>query len=125
MTTQQLEQLIGQLAQSSKINEADIIKDVADYAQLKFGNNITAKERAIIDKIKEKIILGLYKMIDHTLVSKKPDLKKVFGFDSLDLKYAQKASEELEKEGLIEGQPNYSKLLDEGILKAKELLGII
>lgn len=125
MTIQQLEQLIEQLAQTSKINQSDIIKDLSDYAQLKFGNNVTAKERKIIDRVKEKIISTLYKMQDHTLVSKRPDIKRIFGFDNLDIQFVESASEELESEGILEGGQNYSKLTGRGVLKAKEISGEI
>ena len=123
MTIEELTTLVEQLSETSGIEQAEILKDLADFAQLKYGNNFSDNERKIIETVKEKLLLGLYKMPDNSYVTRRPNYGEKFGLDKLELKVLNQAGEELEKAGLLEGNENYTKLSDEGVLEAKKLRG--
>lgn len=123
MTIEELTTLVEQLSSTSGIDQAEILKDLADFAQLKYGNNIADNERKIIGTVKEKLLQGLYKMPDNSYVTSRPDYGEIFGLDRLELDVLNQAGDELEKAGLLEGGKNYIKLTDEGVLEAKKLRG--
>jgi len=123
MTIQELEQLVGQLSETSSKNQTEIIQDLADFAQIKYGNNISDNERKIIDAVKGKLLNGLYEMANNSYVASRPDYGSKFGLDRLELNVLEKAGNELEKANLLEGGEHYIKLTDKGILEAKKLRG--
>jgi hypothetical protein len=123
MTIQELERLVEQLSQTSGKKQAEIFQDLADFAQIKYGNNISDNERMIIDTVKEKLLNGLYKMADNSYVKSRPDYGSEFGLDRLELNVLEKAGNELERADLLEGGTNYIKLTDKGVLEAKKLRG--
>jgi len=123
MKIEELKNLVEQLSETSGNNQDEILQDLADYAQLKYGNNISDNERKIIETVKEKLIKGLYKMRDNSYVTRRPDYGEKFGLDKLELNVLEQAGEELEKEDLLEGNENYVKLTDKGVLEAKKLRG--
>lgn len=123
MTIEELKELIEQLSETSGKNQAEITQDIADFAKLKYSNNISESERKIIETVKEKLLNGLYSMRDNSYVSSRPDYGEKFGLDRLELNVLNKAGEELEKAGLLEGNENYIKLTDNGVLEAKKLRG--
>lgn len=87
--------------------------------------NIIDKEEKIIKMIQNKLIIGLYKMPDHSYVTSRPDYKRKFNFDALEMDYLAKAANELGDLDILEGNENYTKLTKSGIFRAKELLGEI
>lgn len=123
MTIQDLEKLVEQLTQTSGKNQTEIIEDLADFAQVKYGNNISDNERKIVDTVKEKLLLGLYKMPNNSYVTARPDYGTKFGLDRLELNLLEQAGQELEKSGLVEGGAHYTQLTDNGVLEAKKLRG--
>ena len=123
MKIEELKELIEQLSETSGKNQVEITQELADFAKLKYGNNISESERKIIETVKEKLLNGLYSMRDNSYVSSRPNYGEKFGLDKLELNVLEKAGEELEKAGLLEGNDNYVKLTDNGILEAKKLRG--
>lgn len=123
MTIQELEKLLEELAPKNNLDKSEMISNIADYAKLKFENNFSDIERNLIDSLKIKLLKGFYKMSDHSYVSSRPNYKEKFDLDNLELKVLEQAGFELEKEGLVEGNENYTKLTDEGVLQAKILRG--
>jgi len=121
MIIEELKKLIEDLSARSNIDKSEIIDEIAEYAKLKFGDLKSENERKTIDEVKRKLIKGLYRRANHSFVSSKPDYKKEFKLDELETKYLKKAGQELEKEELIEGNDNYIKLTDNGIIKAKNI----
>lgn len=101
MTIQELEQLVGQLSETSSKNQTEIIQDLADFAQIKYGNNISDNERKIIDAVKGKLLNGLYEMANNSYVASRPDYGSKFGLDRLELNVLEKAGNELEKANLL------------------------
>ena len=86
MTFQELELIIEGFAKSSEIDKDEIIKDLAVYAKLRFGNLVTAIDRKLIDAVKIKIVDGYYNMPGHSYVTNRPDFRDKFGFDDLEMK---------------------------------------
>ena len=123
MKIEELKEPIEQLSETSGKNQVEITQELADFAKLKYGNNISESERKIIETVKEKLLNGLYSMRDNSYVSSRPNYGEKFGLDKLELNVLEKAGEELEKAGLLEGNDNYVKLTDNGILEAKKLRG--
>ena len=123
MQFQELKDLIQQVAQSSGSSEAEITKNLADYAQMKYGANLTNAQRQVIDNAKKKLILAMYNMPNHSYVTKRPDYAGVLGLDKLEMSLLENIGTELETEGLMEGNENYTALTPSGILEAKRLNG--
>lgn len=123
MKIEELKNLVEQLSETSGVNQDEILQDLADFAQLKYGKNISENERKIIETVKEKLIKGLYKMRDNSYVTSRPDYGEKFGLDRLELNVLKQAGDELEKEDLLDGNENYVKLTDKGVLEAKKLRG--
>ncbi len=125
MTLEELEQILEQLSESTGIDQEDLIQTLADYAQLKYGNNLTAAERGIINNLKEKLLIGYYDMPNHSYVARRPNYKEKFELDDLEMSLLESAFNELGQEGLIHGNENYTQLTDNGILRAREIRGTI
>lgn len=100
-------------------------QDLANFAQLRYGNNISDSERKIIDTVKEKLLNRLYEMPDNSyvIIGTRLDYGAKFGLDRLELNLLEKAGNELEKADLVEGGAHYVKLTDRGVLEAKKLRG--
>lgn len=123
MTIQDLEKLVEQLSKTSGKNQTEIIHDISGFAQLKYGNNISENERKIIETVKEKLLIGLYKMPNNSYVTSRPDYGIKFGLDRLELNLLEQAAEELVKAELIEGGAHYTQLTDKGVLEVKKIRG--
>jgi len=120
MTIEELNTLIEDLSKRSNIGKSKIIDEIAEFAKVKFEGLKSENERNIIDGVKRKIINELYKRANHSYVSAKPDYKKNFKLDKLEVKYLDKAKKELTKEELVVGNENYIELTDNGIIRAKQ-----
>lgn len=120
-----LETLIDQLSVTSQKSKDEIVQELTTFANFKFGTPISDKEGAIIKNIQEKLITGLYRMTDHSYVTRRPDLKGKFNIDALEMDYLERAANELGELGILEGTESYTRLTKPGILRAKEILGEI
>lgn len=122
MEFKDLEKLITQLSENGEKSQEEIIADLGEYANVKFGRNVAESERAIINTLKDKIITNLYRLIRHEIIMRNPEIAKYLSLDALDMKYLNQAIEELHQEGLVTTD-YFIKLTDSGILKAKQLRG--
>ena len=125
MKIEELEKLITELAVTSEKSKEEMIQELADFAKSKFNSILKEDEEKVIKLIQEKLIIGLYKMANHSYVSNRPDYKEKFGFDDLEMKHLEQSANELGDLDILEGSETYTKLTDKGILKAKKLLGEI
>lgn len=119
----ELEALIDQLSVTSQKSKAEIIADLSEIATLKYGKAFTDNQRQLIENIQRKLITSLYKRSGHEYVSRRADWKKDFGFDNADMELFEQAARELLNAGILEMGEYYTKLTNEGILKAKEFFG--
>lgn len=98
----------------------EILITLNDFITQNYSTETTASKRKVIEEVKKKILVGLYRMDNHSLVSKRPNIKDIFDLDNYETTLANEASEELEKAGLIEGGEYFTKLTDKGVLVARE-----
>lgn len=125
MDIQGLEGLIDKISRDSSLSKDALIDEMADILMLKYDLTLMAKERKIIEEVRNKLLTRLYNTDGHTLAKGRTDEKSYYRLDELEFRYLNNALEELSREGLIEDDSKRTVLTDSGILKYKEFYGEI
>ena len=72
--------------------------------------------------MKEKILKKVYRQDrQKLLISPRPEYNKIFGLDSIELKYFDRAIAELESDGIVSTLAFEISLTDKGVMKARVL----
>jgi hypothetical protein len=125
MDIQELDRLIDKIAVDRDLSKESLIDELSEILELKYNITLMAKERAIIDEVRNKILTRLYNTDGHTINRASADEKSYFRLDELEYRYLDLGLEELGREGLIGNDPKQIVLTDSGILKYKEFYGEI
>jgi hypothetical protein len=125
MDIQELDQLIEKIASEKDLSRESLITELSEIIKLKYDITLMAKERLIIDEVRNKLLTRLYNTDAHTIDRRSADEKGYFRLDELEYRYLNTALEELSREGLIVNDPKKTSLTDAGILKYKEFYGEI
>lgn len=123
MNIEDIKLQVEQIAKTTNINEQAIFSAIDAFLKKAYVFDMPDDETLkLIEGIKIKILKTIYRKENHKLlINIRTDYNKVFGIDSIEGKQLERSLTELESEGLISCRAYEISLLDNGVLKARDL----